>query len=176
MDKQIALMKKLQKDPDTIAYTHSDKTILIKREYAEDGAAVLVEITINSDSEKSISKRRLFEFEMNPSDFEVMKKVLTDRTIEEFNTDWRLTHRDVGLEKLENTDKLCLPSIEEEYIMRYEAEDEYHTMKNAMEIIDQCLTDIQKKRFIRNKYYNESTRRIAECEGVIPGLRRGLVI
>lgn len=166
MDKQIALMKKLQKDPDTIAYAHCDEIILIKREAAEDGSAVLVEITISIDTEKATSKRSILDSEMQPSDFDAMKKLLTDRTTEEFNADWRITHRDVDLDKLENTDILCLPSVEEEYIEQFEGEEDYRTIENAMSILNECLTDTQRTRFIRNKYNKESTRKIAECEGV----------
>ena len=166
MDKQIALMKKLQKDPDTIAYAHCDEIILIKREAAEDGSAVLVEITISIDTEKATSKRSILDSEMQLSDFDAMKKLLTDRTTEEFNADWRITHRDVDLDKLENTDILCLPSVEEEYIEQFEGEEDYRTMENAMSILNECLTDTQRTRFIRNKYNKESTRKIAECEGV----------
>ena len=165
MDKQIALMKKLQKDPDTIAYAHCDEIILIKREAAEDGSAVLVEITISIDTEKATSKRSILDSEMQLSDFDAMKKLLTDRTTEEFNADWRITHRDVDLDKLENTDILCLPSVEDEYIEKFEGEEDYRTMENAMSILNECLTDTQRTRFIRNKYNNESTREIAQSEG-----------
>ena len=165
MDKQIALMKKLQKDPDTIAYAHCDEIILIKRESAEDGSAVLVEITISIDTEKATSKRSILDSEMQLSDFDATKKLLTDRTTEEFNADWRITHRDVDLDKLENTDILCLPSVEEEYIEKFEGEEDYRTMENAMSILNECLTDTQRTRFIRNKYNNESTREIAQSEG-----------
>ena len=165
MDKQIALMKKLQKDPDTIAYAHCDEIILIKREAAEDGSAVLVEIIINIDTEKATSKRSILDSEMQLSDFDAMKKLLTDRTTEEFNADWRITHRDVDLDKLENTDILCLPSVEDEYIEKFEGEEDYRTMENAMSILNECLTDTQRTRFIRNKYNNESTREIAQSEG-----------
>ena len=165
MDKQIALMKKLQKDPDTIAYAHCDEIILIKREAAEDGSAVLLEITINIDTEKATSKRSILDSEMQLSDFDAMKKLLTDRTTEEFNADWRITHRDVDLDKLENTDILCLPSVEDEYIEKFEGEEDYRTMENAMSILNECLTDTQRTRFIRNKYNNESTREIAQSEG-----------
>ena len=158
-------MKKLQKDPDTIAYAHCDEIILIKREAAEDGSAVLVEITISIDTEKATSKRSILDSEMQLSDFDAMKKLLTDRTTEEFNADWRITHRDVDLDKLENTDILCLPSVEDEYIEKFEGEEDYRTMENAMSILNECLTDTQRTRFIRNKYNNESTREIAQSEG-----------
>ena len=168
MDKQIALMKKLQKDPDTIAYAHCDEIILIKREAAEDGSAVLVEITISIDTEKATSKRSILDSEMQLSDFDAMKKLLTDRTTEEFNADWRITHRDVDLDKLENTDILCLPSVEEEYIERFESEEDgdFYTIENAMEILNLCLTDVQKERYIRHKMNQEPTTQIAASQGV----------
>ena len=168
MDKQIALMKKLQKDPDTIAYAHCDEIILIKREYAEDGSAGLVEITINIDTEKTTSKRSIQDTEMSLSEFEAMKELLTNHTVEEFNADWRVTHKDVGLEKLENTDILCLPSVEEEYIERFESDEDgdFYTIENAMEILDICLTDVQKERYIRHKMNQEPTTQIAASQGV----------
>lgn len=168
MDKQIALMKKLQKDPNTIAYVHSDEIILIKREYAEDGSALLVEITINIDTEKTTSKRSIQDTEMSLSEFEAMKELLTNHTVEEFNADWRVTHKDVGLEKLENTDILCLPSVEEEYIERFESEEDgdFYTIENAMEILNLCLTDVQKERYIRHKMNQEPTTQIAASQGV----------
>ena len=168
MDKQIALMKKLQKDPNTIAYVHSDEIILIKREYAEDGSAGLVEITINIDTENTTSKRSIQDTEMSFSEFETMKELLTNHTVEEFNADWRITHKDVGLEKLENTDILCLPSVEEEYIERFESEEDgdFYTIENAMEILNLCLTDVQKERYIRHKMNQEPTTQIAASQGV----------
>ena len=168
MDKQIALMKKLQKDPDTIAYAHCDEIILIKREAAEDGSALLVEITINIDTEKTTSKRSIQDTEMSLSEFEAMKELLTNHTVEEFNADWRVTHKDVGLEKLENTDILCLPSVEEEYIERFESEEDgdFYTIENAMEILNLCLTDVQKERYIRHKMNQEPTTQIAATQGV----------
>ena len=144
---------------------HCDEIILIKREAAKDGSAVLVEITISIDTEKATSKRSILDSEMQLSDFDAMKKLLTDRTTEEFNADWRITHRDVDLDKLENTDILCLPSVEDEYIEKFEGEEDYRTMENAMSILNECLTDTQRTRFIRNKYNNESTREIAQSEG-----------
>lgn len=37
MDNQLALMKKLQKNPDTIAYAHNEEIVLIKRVAGNDG-------------------------------------------------------------------------------------------------------------------------------------------
>ena len=177
MDKQIALMKKLQKDPNTIAYAHSDEIILIKREYAEDGSAVLVEITINIDTEKTTSKRSIQDTEMSLSEFVALKELLTNHTVEEFNADWRITHKDVGLEKLENTDILCLPSVEEEYIERFESEEDYRTMENAMNLLDELLNEKQKKWFLMSHRDGLSDREISRREGVAQTtVSRGLTV
>lgn len=177
MDKQIALMKKLQKDPNTIAYAHSDEIILIKREYDEDGSAVLVEITINIDMEKTTSKRSIQDTEMSLSEFVAMKELLTNHTVEEFNADWRITHKDVGLEKLENTDILCLPSVEEEYIERFESEEDYRTMENAMNLLDELLNEKQKKWFLMSHRDGLSDREISRREGVAQTtVSRGLTV
>ena len=45
MDNQLALMKKLQKDPDTIAYAHNEEIVLIKRVVGDDGV-YLTEVTL----------------------------------------------------------------------------------------------------------------------------------
>ena len=166
MDKQIALMKKLQKDPNTIAYAHSDEIILIKREFTENGSVVLVEISISIDTEKATSTRIIQDTEMSLSEFEAMKELLTNQTVEEFNADWRITHKDVGLEKLENTEILCLPSVEDEYIAKFDKDSDFHTIKNAMEILDFCLTAVQKERYIRHKMNQEPTTHIAASQGV----------
>ena len=177
MDKQIALMKKLQKDPDTIAYAHCDEIILIKREAAEDGSALLVEITINIDTEKTTSKRSIQDTEMSLSEFEAMKELLTNHTVEEFNADWRVTHKDVGLEKLENTDILCLPSVEEEYIEKFEGEEDYRTMENAMNLLDELLNEKQKKWFLMSYRDGLSDREISRREGVAQTtVSRGLTV
>lgn len=127
-----------------------------------------MEITINIDTEKTTSKRSIQDTEMSLSEFEAMKELLTNHTVEEFNADWRVTHKDVGLEKLENTDILCLPSVEEEYIERFESEEDgdFYTIENAMEILNLCLTDVQKERYIRHKMNQEPTTQIAASQGV----------
>ena len=48
MDNQLALMKKLQKAPDTIAYAHNEEIVLIKRVVGDDGTRLL-EVMLNSE-------------------------------------------------------------------------------------------------------------------------------
>lgn len=166
MNNQIYLMNRYQKDPNTIAYAFSEEIVLIRREYTEDGTAVLFEITINIKSNKAKTKRCISDSEMKADEFETLKKILTEATKEEHKTDVKISRRDCSLDKLENTDMVCLPSVEDEYIEGYEVEDGPRTIENAMAILSHCLTDIQKKRFIRNKYCGKTTREIAKSEGI----------
>ena len=106
-----------------------------------------------------------------------MKKLLTDRTTEEFNADWRITHRDVDLDKLENTDILCLPSVEEEYIEKFEGEEDYRTIENAMNLLDELLNEKQKKWFLMSYRDGLSDREISRREGVAQTtVSRGLTV
>ncbi len=164
MDKQLYLMNRYQKDDNTIAYAFSEEIVLIKREYTADGTAELFEIVIGDESSKAKSRRRISSSEMKIEEFDAMKKLLTKSTKALHKTDVKISRRDCDLEKLENTEMVCLPSVEDEYIGQYEADDT-QTLENGIKILDQCLTEIQKRRYIRNKYYSESTREIAEREG-----------
>ena len=57
MDNQLALMKKSQKDPATIAYAHNDEIVLIKRVIDDDGVR-LTEVTLNPEKGSKISETR----------------------------------------------------------------------------------------------------------------------
>ena len=61
MDNQLALMKKLQKDPDTIAYAHNEEIVLIKRVVDDDGTR-LFEITLNPENGNKISERNIPDY------------------------------------------------------------------------------------------------------------------
>ena len=166
MDNQLALMKKLQKDPDTIAYAHNEEIVLIKRVVDDDGV-YLTEVTLDTETGSKISERIISDSEMKLSDFETMKQLLTEETRQEFNADWSATRLNIDIYKLENTDLLSVQSVEDDYIERLDAEvEDYRTLDNAMKVLDSCLTKIQKKRYILSRAKGLSTREIAEKEGV----------
>ena len=166
MDKQLYLMNRYQKDDNTIAYAFSEEIVLIKREFTAGNIAVLYEIILNIETEKVISKRKIEDSEMKVSEFDKMKKILTDDTKAENKVEWRIAHKNVSLEYFDNTDLLCLPSLEEEYIERFEGEEDYRTLENALFIINSCLTEKQQKRYVQCKFKGETTRSIAMKEGV----------
>lgn len=166
MDNQLALMKKLQKDPDTIAYAHNEEIVLIKRVVDDDGVH-LTEVTLNPENGSKISERIVSDSEMKLTDFDTMKEFLTEETRNDFNADWNVTKLNVDIDKLENTDLLSVQSVEDDYIELLDAEvEDYRTLENAMKVLDSCLTKIQKKRYILSRAKGLSTREIAEKDGV----------
>ena len=166
MDNQLALMKKLQKDSDTIAYAHNEEIVLIKRVTDDDGTRLL-EVMLNPETGSKISERIISDSEMKLSDFDTMKEFLTEETRQEFNADWSATKLNVDFDILEKTDLFSVQSVEDDYIERLDAEvEDYRTLDNAMKVLDSCLTKIQKKRYIMSRAKGLSTREIAEKEGV----------
>ena len=165
MDNQLALMKKLQKDPDTIAYAHNEEIVLIKR-VVDDDSVHLIEITLDTETGSKISERSIPDSEMKLSDFDTMKEFLTEATRQEFNADWSATKLNVDFDILEKTDLLSVQSVEDDYIERQNVSDDFRTLDNAMKVLDSCLTKIQKKRYILSRAKGLSTREIAEKEGV----------
>ena len=165
MDNQLAIMKKLQKDPDTIAYAHNEEIVLIKR-VVDDDSVHLTEVTLNPETGSKISERNIPDYEMKLTDFDSMKQLLTEETRREFNADWSATKLNVDFDILEKTDLFSTQSVEDDYIERQNVADDYRTLDNAMKVLDSCLTKIQKKRYILSRAKGLSTREIAEKEGV----------
>ena len=165
MDNQLALMKKLQKDPDTIAYAHNEEIVLIKRVVNDDGVR-LTEVTLNPQNGSKISERIIHESEMKLSDFDTMKEFLTEETRQEFNADWSVTKLNIDIDKFENTDLLSTQSVEDDYIERQDAADDFRTLENAMSILDAALNEKQKRWFLMAHHEGLSDREIARRDGV----------
>ena len=168
MDNQLALMKKLQKDPDTIAYAHNEKIVLIKR-VVDDDSVHLTEVTLNSENGNKISERIISDSEMKLSDFDTMKEFLTEATRQEFNADWSATKLNVDFDILEKTDLFSVQSVEDDYIERLDAEvgvEDYRTLENAMSILDAALNEKQKRWFLMAHREGLSDREIARRDGV----------
>ena len=165
MDNQLALMKKLQKESDTIAYAHNEEIVLIKRVAGNDGVR-LTEVTLNPETGSKISERNIPDYEMKLTDFDSMKQLLTEETRREFNADWSATKLNVDFDILEKTDLFSVQSVEDDYIERQNVAYDFRTLDNAMKVLDSCLTKIQKKRYIMSRAKGLSTREIAEKEGV----------
>ena len=165
MDNQLAIMKKLQKDPDTIAYAHNEEIVLIKRVVDDDGTRLL-EITLNSETGSKISERNIPDYEMKLADFDTMKQMLTEETRQEFNADWSVTKLNIDIDKFENTDLLSAQSVEDDYIERQDAADDFRTLENAMSVLDAALNEKQKRWFLMSHREGLSDREIARREGV----------
>ena len=166
MDNQLALMKKLQKNPDTIAYAHNEEIVLIKRVVGDNGVR-LTEVTLNTENGSKISERIVSDSEMKLTDFDTMKEFLTEETRNDFNADWNVTKLNVDIDKLENTDLLSVQSVEDDYVERQDtAVEDYRTLENAMSILDAALNEKQKRWFLMAHREGLSDREIARREGV----------
>ena len=166
MDNQLALMKKLQKNHDTIAYAHNEEIVLIKRVVDDDGTR-LSEVTLNPENGSKISERIVSDSEMKLTDFDTMKEFLTEETRNDFNADWNVTKLNVDIDKLENTDLLSVQSVEDDYVERQDtAVEDYRTLENAMSILDAALNEKQKRWFLMAHREGRSDREIARREGV----------
>ena len=166
MDNQLALMKKLQKDPDTIAYAHNEEIVLIKR-VVDDDSVHLTEVTLDPETGSKTSERNITDYEMKLSDFDTMKEFLTEETRQEFNSDWSATKLNVDIDKLEKTDLLSVQSVEDDYIERQDtAVEDYRTIETAMSVLDAALNEKQKRWFLMAHSDGLSDREIARREGV----------
>ena len=166
MDNQLAIMKKLQKDPDTIAYAHNEEIVFIKRVANDDGVH-LIEITLDTETGSKISERSIPDSEMKLSDFDTMKEFLTEKTRQEFNADWSATRLNVDFDILEKTDLFSVQSVEDDYIDRLDAGvEDYRTIETAMSVLDAALNEKQKRWFLMAHRDGLSDREIARREGV----------
>ena len=166
MDNQLALMKKLQKDSDTIAYAHNEEIVLIKRVTDDDGTRLL-EVMLNPETGSKISERIISDSEMKLSDFDTMKEFLTEATRRDFNADWSATKLNVDFDILEKTDLFSVQSVEDDYIDRLDAGvEDYRTIGTAMSVLDSALNEKQKRWFLMAHSDGLSDREIARRDGV----------
>ena len=124
-------------------------------------------LLIHKSRKGRITERLLPEWEFPLSEFDRMKSI-SDEDYRERNKGDVLEHRHtVSLTDLEET-KICSQelSAEDEYLNSFNEDDDFRTIENAMVIIDECLTDAQKRRFIMHYYEGLSCRDIAAIDGV----------
>ena len=124
---------------------------------------------IHKSKKGRITERVLPEWEFPLSEFDRMKAI-SDEDYRKRNKGDVLEHRHtVSLTDLEET-KICSQEVsaEDEYLNSLDEDDEedFRTIENAMAIIDKCLTDTQKRRFIMHYYDGLSCRDIATIDGV----------
>ena len=127
-------------------------------------------LLIHKSRNGNLSERFLSECEFPLSEFDRMKTISDEDYRERNKGDMREFRNTVSLNDLEET-RICSHelSAEDEYLNSHSEEDEdenYRTIENAMEILDLCLSDTQKRRFIMHIVKGLSFEEIAEMEGV----------
>ncbi len=170
--KSFYAMNKKETDADKITYPFIDGEIVtIKRIRTEDGNVSFIEIRKTEDG--VVTTSTLTDDDMNDELFTQIRKSLVACSRKEDIADSKYTRKFLSLENLCDDASSCV-SAEDEYLEELENQERLRieetditarTSDNATKILDICLTEIQKQRFIRNKCYKESTRDIAENEG-----------
>ena len=128
-------------------------------------------LLIHKSRKGRITERLLPEWEFPLSEFDRMKSI-SDEDYRERNKGDVLEHRHtVSLTDLEET-KICSQelSAEDEFFNSLDETDvddeDFRTIENAMAIMNECLTEKQKKRFLKYHFFGKTQEVIGEEEGV----------
>ena len=156
-------------DINTITYPFANgERVIIQRTYSDEGIAVFSEIRIEENGDRTISVLR--KEEMNDDIFERTREMLIEMHHKDENKEIRFLKHTINIDEISD-EALTVQSVEDDYMEELEKIEEENsplaeTMKNAMIILDSCLTDVQKERFIRHKMNEEPTTQIAASQGV----------
>lgn len=126
-------------------------------------------LLIHKNKNGKITQRLLAEHEFPLAEFDRLK-VFSDEDYRVRNKGDVLEHRNtVSLTDLEET-KICSQEVsaEDEYLNSLdedEDDEDFRSLKNAVAIMDECLSETQKRRFADYFYREQSLQAIAEKEG-----------
>lgn len=160
---------KKDKDTDTIIYPFDNgDRVTIQRTHNEDGTTTYTEIRTSEDGERTVSV--LGKEEMTDELFDRTREMLVEMHHKDENKEIRFLKHTLNIDELTD-DALTVQSVEDDYIEEETKRDEENnplaeTFENAMSILNACLTETQKRRFISAKFYGKSTWVIATEEGV----------
>lgn len=126
-------------------------------------------LLIHKSETGTITERLLDEFEFPLSEFDRMKGI-SDEDYRKRNQGDVLEQRNtVSLTNLEET-KICSQDVsaEDEYLntAKEADDDDFRTLEKGMRIIDKCLTEKQKYRFMLHHYYGMTQEEIAKRLGL----------
>ena len=156
-------------DINTITYPFANgERVIIQRTYSDEGIAVFSEIRIEENGERTISV--LPKEEMNDDIFDRTREMLVEMYHKDENKDIRFLKHTLNIDEVTD-DALTVQSVEDDYMEELTKHEEENnprakTVKNALVILDSCLTEIQKRRYIKTKYNGKTTREVAAEEGV----------
>lgn len=152
----------INKATDDIVYLFMDGT---EKRYRKENGKVYQIIT---DAE-SMEMIELPPWEISAPEFDRMKAISNSDYHKRELHGKRTTREDVSIEKLIETNCVADRSAEQEYIDYLDSVDappEMRTMKKAMAILNEYLTETQKRRYIQYHFCGISTVEIAAIEGV----------
>lgn len=167
MDYQNAEIYKLNKNNPDLVYNFADELITYRKETDENGALQIVEYRKkNGRKGKNTTTRRVVpSYELTVDEFDIWKKKLEDEALDYWHTDHQQTRNNVSIEKLLETDLVACESVEEEMIRQNdEQQSRLARLKEANELLE-CLTETQRRRYIKAVAYKKTNRMIASEEG-----------
>ena len=156
-------------DINTITYPFANgERVIIQRTYSDEGIAVFSEIRIEENGERTISV--LPKEEMNDDIFDRTREMLVEMYHKDENKDIRFLKHTLNIDEVTD-DALTVQSVEDDYIEEEtRREDENtplaETFENAMAILNACLTEKQKRRYLKKHFEKKDERTIAIEEGI----------
>jgi len=147
----------LNKKTDDIVYSFADGKEIRYRK--TDGKVYIIT--------DSVTMTEVSEKEMSADEFDRIKAISNEDYHEDEKHSKRITRENVSINKLMETACVADKSAEQEYfnyLDMLKAPPQIRTMENAIAILDKCLTETQKRRFLLMFYNCKSSYEIAELE------------
>lgn len=139
-------------DKNTITYPFANgERVIIQRTYADNGTSVFSEIRTDENGEKTVTV--LHRAEMNDELFDRTREILIEMHHKDENKEIRFLKNTLNIDEVTD-DALTVQSVEDDYIEEEtRREDENtplaETFENAMSILNACLTEKQKRRYLK---------------------------
>ena len=156
-------------DKNTITYPFANgERVIIQRTYADNGISVFSEIRTDENGEKTVTV--LHRAEMNDELFDRTREMLIEMHHKDENKEIRFLKNTLNIDEVTD-DALTVQSVEDDYIEEEtRREDENtplaETFENAMSILNACLTEKQKRRYLKKHFEKKDERTIAIEEGI----------
>ena len=137
-------------------YTDSDyalnkfsKGIVYK--FADEIIEVTLEIYLSENPDKTVE------------DFVELKTLSDDIYLQQVRDENAQTKKNIPLSMVEESDAVTTPSLEDEYFDALDKENA-PTFDDCLEILESCLTPIQRRRYLMFHFENKTEKEIAEIE------------
>ncbi len=123
-------------------------------------------LLIHKNENGGVTERLLSEDEFPLSEFDRIKAISDEDYRERNRKDMIERKHTVSIANLDEASAAAqIKSAEDEYFDSLEEDDDYRYIENAFRIINECLSEVQKKRYVDYYYRGKTLQKIAEEEG-----------